>query len=107
MIKYLAQPHHGSSKIPVTFESKEKDACLIVYNCSTRIVKYIVVINYINAFSLAEVLALKLVLKSIGFSESIESYSGPQLTSKYWSTLCFHLRICYQISSTYHPQTGR
>ncbi len=88
-----------------TPESKEKNAILIVVDRFTKMVRYFAVSDEIDTPSLAEVLALKLVHKGVGFPESIVSDHGPQLTSKFWSAFCFHLRIQRQMSSEYHPRT--
>jgi hypothetical protein len=66
-----------------TSESKEKNAILIVVDRFTKMVRYFAVTDKIDSPSLAEVLALKLVLKGAGFSESIVSDCGPQLTSEF------------------------
>jgi hypothetical protein len=86
-----------------TPESKEKNAILIVVDSYTKMARYFAVTDKTDIPSLAEVLALKLVLKGVGFPESIVLNRG-QVTSKFWSAFCFYLRIRCQMSSVYHPQ---
>ncbi len=88
-----------------TLESKEKNAILAIVDRFTKIVMYFAVTDKIDAPSLKEVLAQKLVLKGAGFLESIVSDRGPQLISKFWSAFSSCLRIQRHMSSAYHPQT--
>ncbi len=60
--------------------SKKKNALLIVVDRFIKIVSDFVVTHKIDAPSLAEVLALKLVLKGTEFPESIVMDRNPQLT---------------------------
>jgi transposase InsO family protein len=38
---------------------------------------------------------------------SIVSDRGPQFTSKFWSALCYRLKIKQRLSTAYHPHTNR
>ncbi|SMR53220.1 unnamed protein product [Zymoseptoria tritici ST99CH_1E4] len=65
---------------------------------------YIPVRKDINAETLAEVF-LREIFRLHGTPKSITSDRGPILTSKFWSTLCYHLRVRRGLSTAYHPQT--
>ncbi len=67
--------------------------------------RYIPVRNTIDAAQLVSILVHKLILRGAGVPSSIVSDRGPQFTSKFWSALCYHLRIKRRLSTAYHPQT--
>ncbi len=92
----------GSSR---TAKTRGKNAILVVINHFTKMVRYFAVTDKITAPQLAELLVQMLVLKGAGTPSSIVSDCGPQLTSKFWSAFCYHLRIRRRMSSAYHPQT--
>jgi hypothetical protein len=83
----------GLRKSGRTTENKEKIANFVVVNHFTKMVRYLVVTDKIDAPKLAELLVHKLVLRSAGIHDSIVSNCGPQLTSKFWSAFRFYLRI--------------
>jgi hypothetical protein len=88
-----------------TPKSKEKNSILVVVNRYSNMVRYFPVTDGIDAPGLVDILARKLVLKGMGFPKSIVSDHGPRLTYKFWSALCFYLRIRRCMSSAYHPLT--
>lgn len=48
---------------------------------------------------------LEHVWRDKGLPDSIVSDRGSLFTSKFWSALCFHLKIKQRLSTAFHPQT--
>ena len=59
----------------------------------------------INAPGLAEVI-IDVVVRHHGLPDSIISDWGAIFTFKFWSSLCYFLRIKKNLSTTFHPQTN-
>ena len=58
----------------------------------------------INVSELAKVI-LDVVVQHHGFSDSIFTNRGLFFTSKFWSLLCYFLRIKWRLFTAFHPQT--
>ncbi len=71
----------------------------------TKSARYYTVTSEKIAPQLANVITRKLVLRGAGFPNSIVTDRGTQFTSKFWTALCYHLRIKRQLSTAYHLQT--
>ena len=44
-------------------------------------------------------------MKDFGLPDSIVSDRGSVFTAKFWSSLCYHLKIKQKLSTAFHPQT--
>ncbi len=84
---------------------KSYNSILVIVDRFSKMARYIPVSDTIDAAQLASILVHKLILRSAGVPSSIVSHRGPQFTSKFWSALCYHLRIKRRLSTEYHPQT--
>ena len=78
---------------------------LVTVDRFSKMAQYIPVRHTIDAAQLASILVHKLILRGAQVPSSIVSDRGPQFTSKFWSALCYHLRIKRQLSTAYHLQT--
>ena len=58
----------------------------------------------INALGLAEII-IKTVARHYDLPDSIVSNCGSVFTSKFWSLLCYFLRIKQKLSRAFYPQT--
>jgi hypothetical protein len=86
-------------------EGKSYNAILVIVDRFSKMTRYIPVRDTNDAAKLANVLVHKLILRGAGVPSSIVSDRGPQFTLKFWSALCYHLKIKQRLSTTYHPQT--
>jgi transposase InsO family protein len=77
----------------------------VVIYCFTKLARYYAVTSKMTVPQLADLFARKLVLLGAGFPNSIVTDQGTQLTSKFWATLCHHLRIERRLNTSYNPQT--
>ncbi len=59
----------------------------------------------IDAMALAEVI-IKVIIRHYGLPDSIVSDCGSVFTSKFWSSLCYFIRIKQKLSTVFHPQTN-
>ena len=59
----------------------------------------------IDAATLADLFYYKWVLQGAGAPQAIISDRGVVFTSKFWSSLCYFLRIKRKLSTAFHPQT--
>ena len=80
------------------------DAILVLIDRFAKLVRYIPCNKDIDAVGLAEVIFRDLILK-VGVPEVLISDRGSVFTSKYWSTVCWHLRVNKRLSTAFHPQT--
>jgi transposase InsO family protein len=80
------------------------EAVLVVVDRYTKSARYYRVTSDITAPQLANLIARKLMLGDTGFPSSIVTDRGTHFTSKFWTTLCYHLRMMRGLSSAYHPQ---
>ena len=59
----------------------------------------------IDTPGLADVI-LDMVVQQHGFLDSIVTDPGSVLTSKFWLSLCYFLRIKQRLSTAFHPETN-
>ena len=81
-----------------------RDSILVVVDRYTKMSIYIATNKTVTAEQLAEVF-LQRVIRSFGLPKGIVSDRGSVFTSKFWSELCFHLKITRRLSTAFHPQT--
>ena len=79
------------------------DAILVIVDRLTKMIHYIPVTKTINAEYLAEILIREFV-RIHGLLESIIIDRGFVFTSKYWSALCYALKIKGKLSIAFHSQ---
>ncbi len=89
---------------PSRFRGKVFDSILVIVDRYTKMARYISTTKDITAAELAELFILY-VVKDFGTPAGITSDSGSVFTSKFWSTLCFYLKIRRRLSTAFHPQT--
>ncbi len=82
---------------------KSYNLILVIVDRFSKIAQYIPVRNTIDAAQLASILVYKLILRGAGVPSCIVSNRGPQFTLKFWSALCYHLRIKRRQRTAYHP----
>ena len=80
------------------------DSILVIVDRYTKISKYILYKKTTSAEDLAD-LFLKNWFKDQGLPANIISDRGSVFTSKFWSALCYHLRIRRGLSTAFYPQT--
>jgi hypothetical protein len=85
--------NHRVAKLQKSDEGKSYIAILVIVDRFSKMSQYIPICNTIDATKLANVLVHKLILQGAGVLSSIVSNRGPQFTSKFWSALCYHLKI--------------
>ena len=85
--------------------SKAYNSILIIMDQYTKMVCYVVVRSDIDTPGLAAVFVQKFVLAGPGIPDSIVSDQGSVFTSTFWSTVCYHLKVCRRLSTAFHPQT--
>ena len=93
--------------LPPSFEVGTKsirDSILVVVDRYTKVAVYIPTVKTCDAVTLAG-LFLEKVVRLYGVPVGIVSDRGGQFTSKFWSALCFYLRVERRLSTAFHPQT--
>lgn len=80
------------------------DSILVIVDRYTKLARYIAVRKTIDAPELASVL-LRHWIKDYGLPDSIVSDRGSVFTAKFWSSLCYILKIKRRLSTAFHPQT--
>ncbi len=95
----------GLPESPKSDGGKSSNLTLVIVDRFSKMAQYIPVRDTIDAAQLASILVHKLILRGAGVPSSIVSDRGPQFTSKFWSALCYHLKIKQRLSTAYHPQT--
>ena len=80
------------------------DAILVIVDRFTKIARYVPVRKTIDAPELADTL-IKAWVKDFGLPDSIVSDRGSVFTAKFWSSLCYYLKIKRRLSTAFHPQT--
>ena len=80
------------------------DTVLVIVDRFTKVTRYIPCKKTIDAEQLAE-LIIGTVVKDFGLPSGIVSDRGSVFTSKFWSTLCWVLKIKRKLSTAFHPQT--
>ena len=81
-----------------------RDSILVIVDRFTKMALYIPTVKTLTAEALADVFVER-VARRFGLPEGIVSDRGSVFTSKFWSTLCFHLKIKRRLSTAFHPQT--
>lgn len=84
--------------------SKAYDAILVVIDRYTKFARYIPMRKTITAPELAEVMINKVFLKGVGVPRMIVSDRRSVFTAKFWSVVCYQLRIRHRKSIAFHPQ---
>ncbi len=80
------------------------DSILVIVNQLTKMVYYELVKVTIDAPGLAKII-LDVVVRYHGLPDLIVSDRGSVFTSKFWSSLCYFLRIKQMLSIAFYPQT--
>ncbi len=91
--------------VSTNWKSETYDSILVIVNRLTKMVHYEPVKVTINAPALAEVI-IEAVVRYHGLPDSIVSNRGSVFTSKFWSSLCYFLRIKRKLSTAFYPQTN-
>jgi hypothetical protein len=89
---------------PSRFCGKVYDSILVIVDRYTKMVQYIPTTKEISAPELAE-LFVYYIVKDFGTPADITSDRGSVFTSKFWSSLCFYLKVRQRLSTVFHPQT--
>ena len=77
---------------------------LVIVDCLTKMMHYEPVKVIIDALGLVEVI-IDVVVRHHGLPDSIISDPGEFFTSKFSSSLCYHLGIKRRFSTAFYPQT--
>ncbi len=80
------------------------DSILIIVDQLTKMVYYKPVKVMSNILGLTKVI-IDVVVHDHGVPESIVTDWGSLFTSKFWSLLCYFLRIKKKLSTAFYPQT--
>ena len=80
------------------------NSILVIVDWLTKMVPYKPVQTTIDAPGVAKVI-IDVIVRHHGLPDSIVSNKGSVFTSKFWSFLCYFLRIKRRLSSAFHPQT--
>ena len=86
--------------------SKAYNSILVIMDWYTKMACYVVVRSDIDTPRLAAVFVQKFVLAGPGVPDSIVSDWGSVLTLTFWSTVCYHLKVCRRLLTAFHPQTN-
>ena len=82
----------------------EFDAILVIVDRFTKMAVYIPCKKTIDAADLAD-LFIEKITSRFGNPAFIVSDRGTVFTSKFWSTVCYHLKMKSKLSTAFHPQT--
>ena len=85
--------------------SKAYNLILIIMDWYTKMAYYIMVWSDIDTPRLVAVFVQKFILAGPGVPDSIVSDQGSVFTSTFWSTVCYHLKVCRRLLTAFHPQT--
>ena len=80
------------------------DNLLVIVDKYSKDVKYIFCLKIIDALELAR-LFIAYWFKDHGLPTSIITDRGSVFTSRFWTKVCFYLRITKGLSTAFHPQT--
>jgi transposase InsO family protein len=80
------------------------DAILVIVDRYSKMALYIPVTKKLSAVELAEVFVERVIAR-FGAPKGIVSDRDAKFTSKFWSELCYCLRIRRRLSTAFHPQT--
>ena len=89
---------------PSEFHGIVYDSIFIVMCHYTKLARYIPARMDWTAEGLAEAF-IENVWREKGLPDSVVSDRGSLFTYKFWSAICFHLKIKQRLSSAFHPQT--
>ena len=89
---------------PSEFHGIVYDSIFIVMCRYTKLARYVPAQMDWSAERLAEAF-IENVWREKGLPDSVVLDRGSLFTSKFWSTMCFHLKIQRRLSSAFHPQT--
>ena len=89
---------------PSRFRGKVYDSILVIIDRYTKMARYIPTTKEVSAPELAE-LFVHHIIKDFGTPAGITSDRGSVFTSKFWSSLCFYLKVRRRLSTAFHPQT--
>ncbi len=89
--------------ISADWKGDSYNSILVIIDRLTKMVHYILVKITINAPGLAEVI-INVVMHHHGVLESIITDQSLLFTSKFWSSLCYVLRIKRKLSTAFHLQ---
>ena len=93
--------------LPPSFEvgsTSVRDSILVIVDRYTKMALYIPTTKQCDAVMLAD-LFLAQVVRYYGVPQGIVSDRGGQFISKFWSALCFHLKVNRRLSTAFHPQS--
>ncbi len=92
--------------ISADWKGDSYDLILVIVDRLTKMVHYVPVKVTIDAPSLAEVI-INVVVRHHGVPESIVTDRSSLFTSKFWSSLCYFLRIKRKLSTVFYSQRDR
>ena len=90
--------------VSTNWKGETYDSILVIVDRLTKMVHYEPVKLTIDAPGLAEVI-IDVVVRHHGLPDSIISDRGSVFTSKFWSLLCYFLRIKRRLYNAFQPQT--
>ncbi len=90
--------------ISVDWKGDSYDSILVIVDQLTKMVHYVLVKVTIDAPGLTKVI-INVVVRHHGVPESIVTDRGSLFKSKFWSSLCYFLRLKRKLSTAFHPQT--
>ena len=91
--------------VSIDWKSKSYDSILVIVERLTKMVHYEPVKVTINAPGLAEII-IDVVVWHHGLPNSIVTNRGLLFTSKFWSSLCYFLKVKRWLFTTFYPQIG-
>lgn len=80
------------------------DSILVVVNRLSKMVHYVPMAKTVSAENLAEIFVRE-VVRLHGLPESIVTDRGFVFTLKFYSSLCYALKVKQKLSTAFHPQT--
>ena len=89
---------------PCKYQGTVYDSVFLVMCRYTKMARYIAARMDWTAERLAQAF-LEHIWRDKGLPDFIVSDRGSLFTSKFWSALCFHLKIKQRLSTAFHPQT--
>ena len=90
--------------ISTNWKGKSYNSILVIVNRLTKMVHYEPVKVTIDAPGLADVI-IDVVMRYHGLPNLIVSDRGSVFTLKFWSSLCYYLKIKRKLSTAFHSQT--
>ena len=87
-----------------TYGSTTWDSILVVVDKLTKMAHYIPVRKTMSVADFIEVF-IREVVKHHGVPEVLVTDRDKLFTSEKWTSFCFHMRCCHNLSTAFHPQT--